>query len=119
MEPQCGGVYKRPPQHPVSFSDCKTRQVDWNQVALDAEYKDGKNSRIMGGRLVKKLSEATAAAPPAADDGDNNNDDTGEGSSKVGARAVGKKRKAAGTTDDDGLPAKGKILARAPRVYSI
>ena len=58
----------------------------------------------MGGRLLKKLTGASAAA---AADGDN--EDAGEGSSKTGATAAGKKRKATGTAQGEASPSKGEI----------
>ena len=81
--------------------------MNWNQVAVEAGYKDRTNAKAMGGRLLKKLTGASAASAPAAD-GDY--EEAGEGSSKAGATAAGKKRKAAGAAQGDASPVKGEIL---------
>ena len=88
----------------------KTRQVDWTQVAVEANYKDHKNAKVMGGRLFKKLTGASAGAAPAAD-GDN--EDAGEGSSKTGTTVAGKKRRAPATAQEDNSPSKGEISITA------
>lgn len=64
----------------------------------------------MGGRLLKKLTGASAGAPPAAD-GDS--EDAGEGSSKAGTTAAGKRRQAPGTAQGDTSASKGEISMTA------
>lgn len=65
--------------------------MDWDQVAIEADYKDSRSAMTMGSRLIKKLTgngAAAAAAPPppvAEEDGD----DAGEGSSNALARPPG------------------------------
>ena len=61
----------------------------------------------MGSRLLKKLTGASAGSASAAG-GDY--EDAGEGSSKAGATAAGKKRKATGTAQGDAAPVKGEVL---------
>ena len=65
-------------------------QVDWDQVALDAEYKGKQNAKTMWSRLEKKMVEVVAAHA-AGDD----NDDDGENPTAAPA-PVSKKRKATG-----------------------
>ena len=81
--------------------------MNWTEVAVEAGYKDSKNAKIMGGRLMKKLAGASAASASTAD---GENEDAGEGSSKAVATAAGKKRKATGTAKADASsPVKGEI----------
>ena len=69
-------------------------------------YKDRVNAKTMGNRLLKKLTDASAGSATAAD-GDNN--DAGEGTSKAGTTAAGKKRKATGIAGGDASPVKGEF----------
>ena len=91
--------------------------MNWDLVAVEAGYKDHKNAKIMGGRLLKKLTSASAGSASAAD---GENEDAGEGSSKAVATAAGgKKRKATGTANADASPVKGEIsMTRLRGIYS-
>lgn len=80
--------------------------MDWDQVAIEADYKDSRSAKTMGSRLIKKLTgngaaAAAAATPPVAEE---DGDDAGEGSSKAIAKAT-KKRKVAESAQDDGSTA--------------
>ena len=96
-----------------SLSDCDSRQVNWNQTALDSNYKDAKNARAMWKRLAKKLADAPAAAPgappaAAARAAEGDEDNAGDGTAKTSVTA-GKKRKAAGTPEGDSSPTEGMV----------
>lgn len=95
-----------PPTHSISFSNCIILQVDWEQVALDAGYKDNKNAKIMWGRLEKKLIDAAAQAA-------GNDDEDAEESSTTTPATGSKKRKATGTPGAKNSLAKGIIAPRA------
>ena len=71
----------------------------------------------MGGRLLKKLTGASAGSAAATADGDY--EDAGEGSSKAGATAAGKKRKATATAQGDASPVKGEILDDGFRISTV
>ena len=96
-----------------SLSDCESRQVNWNQTALDSNYKDAKNARAMWKRLAKKLADAPAAAPgaplgAAARAAEGDKDNAGDGTAKTSVPA-GKKRKAAGTPQGDSSATEGMV----------
>lgn len=69
--------------------------MDWDQVALDAGYKDSKNAKVMWSRLEKKLVDA--ATRPAG-----GNDDEAGGNAPATPTKAGKKRKAAGAPAIEG-----------------
>lgn len=87
----------------TSLSNHDILQVNWDQVALDAGYKDSKNAKVMWSRLEKKLIDA--AARVAAE----NDDDAGE-NLPVAPEKAGKKRKAAGSPRTEGPVSKGRPL---------
>ena len=64
----------------------------------------------MGGRLLKKLTGASAGSAAAAD---GESGDAGEGTSKAVATATGKKRKVPVTAQGDASPVKGEISMTA------
>ena len=64
----------------------------------------------MGGRLLKKLTGASAGSAAAAD---GENEDAGEGTSKAVATATSKKRKVPATAQGDASPVKGEISTTA------
>lgn len=96
-----------------SLSDCESRQVNWNQTALDSNYKDAKNAKAMWQRLAKKLADAPAAAPgappaAAARATEEDKNDAGDGTAETSVTA-GKKRKAAGIPQGDSSPTEGMV----------